>query len=57
MQFYLKLYLDTGGNVTLSKLGEWEESDPFAYEAYLGAYVHRLELEAEARRKQNRERR
>jgi len=54
MQFYLKLYLDTDGTVTLSKLGEWEEENPFEYESYMGAYVHRLNLEAEARRKQNR---
>lgn len=57
MQFYLKLFLDTDGNMTLTKLGLWEEENQFEYESYIGAYVHRLELEAEARRKQNRARR
>ena len=52
MQFYLKLFLDTDGNMTLSKLGAWEEENMFEYESYIGAYVHRLELEAAARRKQ-----
>lgn len=50
MQFYLQLWMDTG--LTLSALGKWEEDNLAEYEAYMTAYVTKLEEQYKEHRKQ-----
>lgn len=60
MQFYLRIWEDTDGNLTLGKLGEWEQENIFEYEAYMGAYMRKLDVEIKQRKKiemENRRRR
>lgn len=51
MQFYLRLWMDTG--LTLRGIGRWEEENMFECESYIVAYVRRLQDEAK-RLKQSR---
>ena len=51
MQFYLNLWLDSGGKVTLSYLGDWEKESVFEVESYLNAYVRKLRTQIETQRK------
>jgi len=57
MQYFLYLFLETDGQLTLSKLGEWEAENPYEYEAYLSAVNRRLEMMEQNRKKAQQKRR